>query len=72
MNILKTFALKKYYGKDENLVRALDNVDFWVNHISCFFQIPPNDASCLLPLLLCPRPHQALKILCLHSCLMMF
>ena len=31
MNILKTFALKKYYGKDENLVRALDNVDFWVN-----------------------------------------
>ena len=31
MNILKTFALKKYYGKDENLVRALGNVDFWVN-----------------------------------------
>ena len=31
MNILKTFALKKYYGKNENLVRALDNVDFWVN-----------------------------------------
>lgn len=31
MNILKTFALKKYYGKDENLVRALDNVDFSVN-----------------------------------------
>lgn len=31
MNILRTFALKKYYGKDENLVRALDNVDFWVN-----------------------------------------
>lgn len=31
MNILKTFALKKYYGKDENLVRALDNVDFWVD-----------------------------------------
>lgn len=27
MEILKTFSLKKYYGKDENLVKALDGVD---------------------------------------------
>jgi len=27
MNILKTEELKKYYGKDDNLVKALDGVN---------------------------------------------
>lgn len=31
MNILKAIGLKKYYGNDKNVVRALDNVDFSVN-----------------------------------------
>lgn len=31
MSILKTENLKKYYGKDENLVKALDNVNLEIN-----------------------------------------
>lgn len=31
MSILKTEGLKKYYGKDENLVKALDNVNLEIN-----------------------------------------
>jgi putative ABC transport system ATP-binding protein len=31
MEILKTSELKKYYGKDENLVKALDNVNLNIN-----------------------------------------
>ena len=31
MTILKTMGLKKYYGKDENLVKALDDVNIEIN-----------------------------------------
>lgn len=31
MTILKTMDLKKYYGKDENLVKALDDVNIEIN-----------------------------------------
>ena len=31
MTILKTMGLKKYYGKDENLVKALDDVNMEIN-----------------------------------------
>lgn len=31
MSILKTEDLRKYYGKDENLVKALDNVNLEIN-----------------------------------------
>ena len=31
MTILKTMDLKKYYGKDENLVKALDDVNMEIN-----------------------------------------
>ena len=31
MSILRTEGLKKYYGKDENLVRALDGVNLEIN-----------------------------------------
>ena len=31
MSILITEGLKKYYGKDENLVKALDNVNLEIN-----------------------------------------
>ena len=31
MTILKTMGLKKYYGKDENLVNALDDVNMEIN-----------------------------------------
>lgn len=31
MEILKTKALKKYYGKNENIVKALDGVDLAIN-----------------------------------------
>ncbi len=32
MSILKTSELKKYYGTDPNLVRALDGVNLLVEH----------------------------------------
>ena len=31
MGILKTENLKKYYGKDENLVKALDGINLEIN-----------------------------------------